>query len=590
MGDDRIRRLLSAPMLVCTVDHLMPSTEAQRAGRQIAPMLRLMSSDLVLDELDDFDIADLPALTRLVHWAGLLGSRVLLSSATLPPALVEGMFQAYRAGRLHYLRNRGPHGGQASVVSDIACLWVDEFNVHAAACANAPKFVEAHAQFVERRVKALARVIEKDGPRRCGELLPLKMERQSEQEVRRRFAAEVLSAVMRAHDAHHEICPHSSKQISFGLVRMANIEPLFDVALELFRLGAPENYRIHLCVYHARFPLLLRSAIEHQLDTTLDRRMPQAVYEHPGIRRAIDEAPERNHLFVVLGSPVTEVGRDHDYDWAVVEPSSMRSLIQLAGRVQRHRNRVCESPNIFIFDTNLRHFAQVANPAKQPAAFVRPGFEDEHAGVDAPFRLTSHRLGDLLAHDEYRVITARPRIQARAIADRQPKRSLVDLEHARLIEQMLPKSREQASSSRFAKPASRNLDAACAWQYPQAALTWALPQQQPFRDDAGADVDLLFLPDENEERLVIHRIYEKATRDKSAIYTTAESLVERLQLDCGPRIAPWGNHDLDALLMDQVEGQGMSPRQCAERFTVVSVPKSEQGWRYHSVLGFGRKK
>jgi CRISPR-associated endonuclease/helicase Cas3 len=39
----------------------------------------------------------------------------------------------------------------------------------------------------------------------------------------------------------------------------------------------------------------------------------------------------------VLGSPVTEVGRDHDYDWAVVEPSSMRSLIQLAGRVRRHR-------------------------------------------------------------------------------------------------------------------------------------------------------------------------------------------------------------------------------------------------------------
>jgi len=55
------------------------ATENQRGGRQIAPMLRLMSGDLVLDEPDDFDIADLPALTRLVHWAGLLGMRVLLS-------------------------------------------------------------------------------------------------------------------------------------------------------------------------------------------------------------------------------------------------------------------------------------------------------------------------------------------------------------------------------------------------------------------------------------------------------------------------------------------------------------------------------
>jgi CRISPR-associated endonuclease/helicase Cas3 len=99
LANPEIRKLISAPMLVCTVDHLTPATESLRAGRQIAPMLRLMSSDLILDELDDYDLNDLPALTRLVHWAGLLGARVVLSSATLPPALVEGMFMAYRAGR-----------------------------------------------------------------------------------------------------------------------------------------------------------------------------------------------------------------------------------------------------------------------------------------------------------------------------------------------------------------------------------------------------------------------------------------------------------------------------------------------------------
>ena len=87
--DAQVRSLIAAPVLACTVDHLTPATESLRGGRQIAPMLRLMTSDLVLDEPDDFDMADLPALTRLVHWAGLLGARVLLSSATLPPALVE---------------------------------------------------------------------------------------------------------------------------------------------------------------------------------------------------------------------------------------------------------------------------------------------------------------------------------------------------------------------------------------------------------------------------------------------------------------------------------------------------------------------
>ena len=76
-GEPGTRALIAAPILVCTVDHLVPATESTRGGRQIVPMLRLMSSDLVLDEIDDFDINDLPALTRLVNWAGLLGSRPL---------------------------------------------------------------------------------------------------------------------------------------------------------------------------------------------------------------------------------------------------------------------------------------------------------------------------------------------------------------------------------------------------------------------------------------------------------------------------------------------------------------------------------
>ncbi|MDY0308374.1 MAG: type I-F CRISPR-associated helicase Cas3f, partial [Castellaniella sp.] len=48
--DAKARALIAAPLLVCTVDHLTPATESLRGGRQIAPMLRLLTSDLVLDE------------------------------------------------------------------------------------------------------------------------------------------------------------------------------------------------------------------------------------------------------------------------------------------------------------------------------------------------------------------------------------------------------------------------------------------------------------------------------------------------------------------------------------------------------------
>ena len=70
--------LLTAPVLVSTIDHLISATEGTKGGRQIPAMLRLLTSDLVLDEPDDFGLSDLPALCRLVHWAGMLGSRVLI--------------------------------------------------------------------------------------------------------------------------------------------------------------------------------------------------------------------------------------------------------------------------------------------------------------------------------------------------------------------------------------------------------------------------------------------------------------------------------------------------------------------------------
>ncbi|WXL26150.1 type I-F CRISPR-associated helicase Cas3f [Ectopseudomonas mendocina] len=588
MHDDRIRALLSAPMLACTIDHLMPATEAQRAGRQIAPMLRLMSSDLVLDELDDFDLDDLPALTRLVYWAGLLGSRVLLSSATLPPALVEGMFHAYRAGRQHYQLNRGQHGEQDSPLQ-IACLWVDEFTAQPDTLSEAASFSEAHQAFVSRRVQALAQSIERDGAKRRAELLPLNISAKQQDAVRAAFASEVHKAIQLAHSRHHSTCPHSGKQVSFGLVRMANIDPLFDVAQELLRLGAADDQRIHLCVYHSRFPLLQRSAIENRLDTCLNRRMPMAVFDIPEISQALDTHPEQHQLFVVLGSPVTEVGRDHDYDWAVVEPSSMRSLIQLAGRVQRHRNQPCQTPNILIFDTNLKYFSQDKDRNGHPkAAFIKPGFESADIFANSPFRLIKRRLSNALHEDEYRILSATPRIQPRPAQSWQPQHSLVDLEHARMAERMLPVTPQPRQ--RGAKPVGETLNAASAWQYPQAGLTWVLPQQQPFRQQTAKETELLFLPDEDGEQLTLHRIHQQAQGKEPAIYTTAESQIERLQLTLGPRINHWGQDDLLTLLNELAEAQDLSQRRCAERFTTVSVIESKQGWRYHPQLGFAKKR
>jgi len=580
--DPQVRSLLAAPLLVCTVDHLTPATESQRGGRQIAPMLRLMSGDLVLDEPDDFDINDLPALTRLVHWAGLLGSRVLLSSATLPPALVDGLFQAYLDGRAWYQRNRGERPGEAP---NVCCAWFDEFDQLQQDCTQSSGFIEAHARFARKRHARLS----KDPVRRLGELLPLNASG-SPAEIRAAFARTLVPAVLRLHAVHGGIDPVSGKRVSFGLVRMANIAPLFDVALALHAQGMPEGCRLHLCVYHSQFPLLIRSAIEKQLDTTLNRRTEGSVYALPDIRERLDQHPESDQIFMVLGSPVTEVGRDHDYDWAVVEPSSMRSLIQLAGRIRRHRPGEVSSPNLLIFDTNLRNLEK---PGR--AAFCRPGFEQD----EGPFRLNSHRLADLLEEAEVRVIDARLRIVPRPDEALSPSQSMVDLEHARLRQQMLPPAQALADTPpRSTRRASQrvpgvSLNAASHWRIPQVWLTGVLPQQQPFRDNTGgAQVDVVLLPDEESEDYVLHQV-SKGSRKWDVLYVRIDdSKNHRIpdHLLQGARISIWGTADYMALLRTHAEDTGLSLMACAERYGTVSLLDSTQGWRFHPALGFTGEK
>ena len=317
MHDPAVKALLAAPVLVCTIDHLTPATESQRGGRQIAPMLRLMSSDLVLDEPDDFDIDDLPALTRLVHWAGLLGARVLLSSATLPPTLVQGLFEAYRDGRQHYQRNRGERPSTVGQAADICCAWVDEFDTQQIDCADGPSFEQGHSTFAKRRALRLGQA----EARRRAELVPLAaLHNKNRDLLPPLFAKEVIRHATGLHHKHQTPDPQSGKRVSFGLVRMANIERLVEVALELYRLAWPAGVRVHLCTYHSQFPLFIRSAIERQLDQSLNRRQPEAVFTLPDVRQRLDKYPDEDHLFIVLGSPVTEVGRDHDYDWAWWNP------------------------------------------------------------------------------------------------------------------------------------------------------------------------------------------------------------------------------------------------------------------------------
>lgn len=550
------QRLLDAPVLTCTIDHLMPATEGTRGGQQIPPMLRLMSSDLVLDEPDDFGLEDLPALARLVNWAGMLGSRVLLSSATLPPALIQGLFDAYLAGRRQYQLNRGRPGRQVSV----CCAWFDEFTAQAGDHAEAEGFMQQHQTFVDRRLSKLEGK-QFDDNRRQALIKPLDIAQGlPEAERYRAFADCLAKQIAELHRAHADDDPATGKKLSIGLVRTANIHPLVGVAQALFAMPPPADTRIHLCVYHSQHPLLVRSAIEGRLDRLLTRHKREEWLASEPVRQLLNNHPEANQIVVVLATPVAEVGRDHDYDWGIVEPSSMRSIIQLAGRIRRHRAGSVKAANLYLLDTNLKHLRSgMAAPA-----FCRPGFESPE------FRLRSHALSELLTAEQWQRIDASSRIQVRPEPD--PAGNLVDLEHE-VTRQWVQGAAPGASL--------KVLPASLWWQY-RSPLCAALQREQPFRHDPQGRQRYALMPDDGRQHF--HRV------EKDGQLVGVENLLNYVGLELAQGVSPWGVTDYLAELEALAEQLGMTLEDTARRYGYLDLPATgcDNGWDYHPVLGFNR--
>jgi len=549
--DEKILKLIQSPVLVSTIDYLMPANEGVRGGRQIAPMLRLLTSDLVLDEPDDFGIADLPALCRLVNWAGMLGSRVLLSTATISPALANSLFLAYQSGRKQFTQVNGELGETA----DICCAWFDEFKKpHSELIPSGDAYHFVHNHFVDKRINYLAKNSAVLRKAKLIELLPDRDKRPSEL-----FASTIRQSIENLHQRHKVTV--DSKQVSIGLVRMANIDPLVHISKCLISLPASNDTVIHYCIYHSQFPLLQRSKIENQLDSALSRNDEKEWLLKSGIVETIKSDSAKNHIFVVLATAVAEVGRDHDYDWAIVEPSSMRSIIQLAGRVQRHRKQVPTCDNIHILSKNFKGLM-----GKQPS-YEKPGFETEklsYASVD---------LKELTGVNEFDEINAIARIKSPSTLSLTQGRfnSFNELEHL-------------AQSLRLQGSKKEHNHAAQWWKND---VTWCaeLQRLQPFRQSTkNDDFNLNF----TRTGKVIWQ--KKIANTSPAQYENTLDIsaqVEPITLASGNTF--WSKFDLKVEVKKLIEKTKSNEEYTMKKFTHLSLRQlkenSAEQWQNHPILG-----
>ncbi len=431
LPDLKSRKFLYAPVLSCTIDHLMGATETKRGGRYILPSLRLMSSDLVIDEIDDFDGTDLIAIGRLVHLAGMLGRKVMISSATIPPDLAEGYFNAYQAGWRIFATMRT----QKKV---IGCAWIDEFStkVHDVD-AGEESPVMAYGQYHQKFAVSRQGKLQKEVVKRKAVIWPCEPPQDTDDEgCQKYFNSVILDAIQTKHNLHHNIDAKTGKQVSFGLVRVANIKPCIALTRSLLETELPQDISIRAMAYHSQQLLIMRHAQEEHLDKVLKRKKgSQNSFDQEIIRHHLDNTSAQQVIFVLVATPVEEVGRDHDFDWAVVEPSSYRSFIQLAGRVLRHHELVDDigSTNIALLQYNLKGLL------RKKEVFCYPGYESEQN------QLESHDLRQLLATEviEER-LDAGPRIVKKK--DSYPQRNLADLEHE-VIHHLLTNYQKQGPES-----------------------------------------------------------------------------------------------------------------------------------------------
>lgn len=504
----KLRSVIGLPCVVSTVDFLGAAGDPSRQGHHALAMLRLMTSDVILDEIDSYDPSGLLAVLRLVQATAFWGRNLIVSSATLSYPVARSVWEAFDSG----LRLRESVWGhtreQARVVlmDDLVAPQVLEMKDSAA-------FIDAYHTHVEKMLAELFA-----NPRRR----PLLARLDPKAGIKGWHAA-VQRSIEQLHELNAFIDPETGKQVSVGLVRVANIKG----AIPLARFLAKNLKNARVACYHSQHFAVQRQHIEQRLDWLLSRKGddPNGRILRDREIRAMLADPELKELkLVVVATPVEEIGRDHDFDYAVIEPSSAQSIVQVCGRVLRHRYHAVNRPNVAILQFNRKAVMRASGEGGNDTSpvFSRPGLES----IDTPYRTTD--LAELLTWEGLDRIDAGLRFGAhrlaqlddqsleRALAQGLPRFTGDDPSKAHLWmsqntyrdwplrEQSMPtedwayepEAEEYCRWAKFGKSGKwRELSGSCAGETPRAGQDWLaldVDQMRALANDIGLTWDKAF--------------------------------------------------------------------------------------------------
>ncbi len=363
--DPQGRTILTSPLLVSTIDYLIAGGEPHKQGHHVKAFLRLISSDLILDEIDSYEPKSLMAVLRLVQISAMYGRHVICSSATLSTTVAQSVYSAFQSGlQMKEALNAKPQSAIIAIIdNEIKPTILQEMTDNES---NFQHYYQQHLDSLQQHLKSKPVY-------RLAKLIPLENQRVSD------WHHAVLNASKQLHLQHGWQFSKTQKRISFGLVRVANVYQ----AIALAQFLADNCSEAKIACYHANDWLISRFYKEQRLDSLLTRHKNnktqitgnERIEQDEEIQHIVQNSLTDNVIFIVVATPVEEVGRDHDFDWAVIDASSIQSIVQTAGRVNRHRLNPVTVANIMIPQYNYRYCHNQDNHREKDKVFVYPGFE-----------------------------------------------------------------------------------------------------------------------------------------------------------------------------------------------------------------------
>lgn len=347
---------IGVPVLVSTIDFCIHAGDLSQGTNHNNAFLRIMTSDLIIDEIDSYEPEMLESVLRLITMSAMNQRNIVISSATLSKNYIIMIKKAFEHGiELGNVLYGLKHHANIICISNLI---------------DAKKIISIND--IEDYIHNLC-LKYSDNKQKLAEILYIKPY------TKENHVPSVFKAIEKLHINHNQSL--HDKKFSFGLIRVGKIKHAVEFAEKYIKTNfsnmnkyaiANEEVEIKFLTYHSNLLNSQRFILENFLDDSLNQN--SGFIENDFVLKTVEQSKAKHVIFIVIATPVEEIGRDHDFHWAIIEPSSIQSIIQTAGRVNRHRKVIVNNPNIYILQYNLSYYQK---ECWKNIFFTKPGLEME---------------------------------------------------------------------------------------------------------------------------------------------------------------------------------------------------------------------